>query len=68
MTEIYDFWGALWHDAWASWDGLWLFQVSRRPIDRILAADREKPPAPVARQRRVARLRTDLASILRPSG
>ncbi len=36
MTEFYDFWGALWHDAWAPWDGLWLFQATHRPIDRAL--------------------------------
>ena len=36
MTEFYDFWCALWHDAWAPWDGLWLFQIAQRPIDRAL--------------------------------
>lgn len=36
MTEISDFWLALWHDAWEPWDGLWLFQVTQRPIDRAL--------------------------------
>jgi len=36
MTEFFDFWSALWHDAWAPWDGLWLFQTTQRPIDRAL--------------------------------
>ena len=36
MTEIYEFWNAMWHEAWAPWDGLWLFQLSQRPIDRAL--------------------------------
>lgn len=36
MTEIYEFWNAMWHEAWAPWDGLWLFQLNQRPIDRAL--------------------------------
>jgi hypothetical protein len=38
MTEFYDFWNALWHDAWAPWDGLWLFQTTQRPIDRAMTS------------------------------
>jgi len=38
MTEIYDLWNALWHDAWATWDGLWLFQINQMPIDRALGS------------------------------
>jgi len=40
MIEICEFWNALWHDAWGTWDGLWLFQVRRRPIDRALGEAR----------------------------
>ncbi len=36
VTEIYDFWRAVWHPAWSAWDGLWLFQVGQRPIDQAL--------------------------------
>jgi len=36
MIEIYEFWNAMWHEAWAPWDGLWLFQLDQRPIDRAL--------------------------------
>ena len=39
MTEIYEFWNAMWHEAWAPWDGLWLFQLDQRPIDRALGND-----------------------------
>lgn len=39
MTEIYEFWNAMWHEAWAPWDGLWLFQLNQRPIDRALGSD-----------------------------
>ncbi len=44
MTEIYEFWNAMWHEAWAPWDGLWLFQLNQRPIDRALGADTTSRP------------------------
>ncbi len=40
MIEICEFWNALWNDAWGTWDGLWLFQVRQRPIDRALSEPR----------------------------
>ncbi len=52
MTEIYEFWNAMWHEAWAPWDGLWLFQLNQRPIDRALGADSTSQPATSASQGR----------------
>lgn len=50
VTEIYDFWRAIWHPAWSAWDGLWLFQTSERPIDRALGMP-ARSDAPVSRRR-----------------
>jgi hypothetical protein len=57
VTEIFDFWRAMWHEAWAPWDGLWLFQIRHRPLDRVLAASR--PPMPAPRLGSVAILTAD---------
>lgn len=57
MIEIYEFWNAMWHEAWAPWDGLWLFQLDQRPIDRALGTHltpREGTVSPQGRQLGVA--------------
>jgi hypothetical protein len=59
VTEIFDLWGALWHEAWAPWDGLWVFQTSSRPIDRALGvhvSDRDSRPVLVGARSALTRL------------